>query len=341
MTAPRPLNPARLLVIGHSNIGDAVLMSPVIAWLHAAFPQAHLTLVVGERAEAVFARDPRVQQLLTMERFGGWWGRLRLVGLVWRVRPDVLIDLRRTVLPLFWKPWRAWRYAWPLPPAAVHMRERHLLRLERQIGIPVSLPSAPGGTPTIWISPEDQAAVDALIRRWGIDPAKRLVVICPGARSHIKRWYADRFAQVATRLIEEEQVEVIFTGEPDEAPIVHEVLDAMRHRAHSAVGSTTICQLAALMRRAALVLTNDSAALHLAGAVGTPVLALFGPTDPDKYGPTGPHDRIIQRRLFCVPCEAALCRFNHECMRFISADDVYDAAQYLLDTVQQGAKSPP
>jgi ADP-heptose:LPS heptosyltransferase len=93
----------------------------------------------------------------------------------------------------------------------------------------------------------------------------------------------------------------------------------------------TLPQLAALMQRAGLVLTNDSASLHLACAVGAPVLALFGPTDPRKYGPTGPRDRVLQRRLFCVPCEQALCRFNHECMRFITPDEVYEAARQLLD----------
>lgn len=108
------------------------------------------------------------------------------------------------------------------------------------------------------------------------------------------------------------------------------MLGAMRGRAHSAVGSTTIRQLGALMERAGLVITNDSAALHVAGAAGAPVLALFGPTDPAKYGPTGPRGRVIQRQLFCVPCEVSLCRFHHECMRFISSDDVYDAAKVML-----------
>ncbi len=136
---------------------------------------------------------------------------------------------------------------------------------------------------------------------------------------------------MADRLIDALGVEVVLTGEPDEASIIQEITTAMRHRAHSAIGCTTIRQLAALMQRASLVLTNDSASLHLAGAVGVPVLALFGPTDPRKYGPTGARDRVIQRRLFCVPCEQAQCRFNHECMRFIPADEVFEAARAMLE----------
>ncbi len=326
--------PKRILVIGLSNVGDAVLMSPVIAVLHAAYPVAQLALVVGERARGLFARDPRVTTLLTMDEGGKRWRRLKLLWWLWGYAPDLLIDLRQTLLPVAWKPWRLWRYLQPMPAGLSHRRDRHLWRLRSQSGR--ALPPPPEGPP-IWIAPEDAASVDRMLQHRGLNGA-RLVVICPGARSHTKRWYSDRFAALADRLIQETGVEVILTGEPDEAPIVEEVMGAMRRRAHSAVGSTTLPQLAALMQRASLVITNDSASLHLAGAVGAPVVALFGPTDSRKYGPTSPRSRVIHRRLFCAPCEQALCRFHHECMRFIHADEVVDAAKSLM---QPGARSEP
>ena len=328
---PAP-SPQRILVIGLSNIGDAVLMTPVIARLHQAFPDAEVTLLAGERARAVFADDPRVHRVVVMEAFGGLIGRLRLAGWVWSLRPDLLIDLRHTILPLLWRPWRAVRYYQPIPRRITHMRDRHLWKLDRALGSRLTVQdNGLQSLSSLWIAPEDRAAVDALLRRWSVDPAKPLVLMSPGARSHTKRWYADRFAALADRLIEDARAEVILTGEPDEAPVIREVLGAMRHRAHSAVGSTTIRQLGALMERAGLVITNDSAALHVAGAVGAPVVALFGPTDPAKYGPSGARSRVIQRRLFCVPCEEALCRYHHECMRFISADEVYNVARRLLE----------
>jgi lipopolysaccharide heptosyltransferase II len=172
------------------------------------------------------------------------------------------------------------------------------------------------------------------MKRWAIDASKRLVVLCPGARSHIKRWDGGRFAQVADRLIAEHGVEVVFSGEPDEGELINEIRAQMTHRAHTAVGSTTLTQTAVLMQRSALVLTNDSASLHLACAVGAPVLALFGPTDEHKYGPTGSRDRVLRRRLVCAPCEQALCRFHHECMRFLSAEEVYVTASQLLNGVR-------
>ena len=361
--------PARILVIGLSNVGDAVLMSPVIQRLWSRYPGARLTLIVGERARMVYSGDPRVRTLWGMEDFSGAWGKVRLVAAMWRANPDLLVDLRQTILPLFWRPWRVARYLWPVPKSVVHMRDRHVWKLivqesgltaalwhrqqfNAQCGMPNAeshsgqapedltqpIPHSPSRIPNsardtqspMWIAPEEEAAIDRLTTRWGLDPAKPLVVMCPGARSHIKRWDVDRFAKLADRLIEERGVEVLFTGEPDETPVIHEAMQAMRRRAHSAAGSTTLQQLGALMQRARLVITNDSATLHVASAVGAPVLALFGPTDARKYGPTGPRDRVIRRRLFCSPCEQALCRYSHECMRFIPVDEVYQAASEML-----------
>ncbi|MBI4342091.1 MAG: glycosyltransferase family 9 protein [Candidatus Omnitrophica bacterium] len=320
--------PERILIIGLSNAGDAVLMSPVIARLHRAYPKAEMTLAVGERAEPLFVGDPRIGRVVIMEEFQGLLGRLRLVGLVWRLRPTLLVDLRQTLLPVIWKPWRLWRYVWPVP-AASHMRDRHVLRLRAQ-GSGLRALAEPIDGPPIWISPEASASIAQLLKRIPLKADRRIVVLCPGARSHIKRWAAERFAALADRLITDAQVEVVLTGSPEEAPIVREVMEAMSQRAHSLAGRTSLTQLAALMQRADAVVTNDSASLHLACAVGTPVVAIFGPTDPRKYGPTGLRDRVIRRRLFCSPCEQALFRFSRVCMRCVSVDEESEAARQIL-----------
>jgi len=182
----------------------------------------------------------------------------------------------------------------------------------------------------VWLSPRDLSHADHLWKRWRLEQGKPLVIICPGARSHIKRWTAEGFARVAERLMAEAGAQVVFSGEPDEEPVIEEVLQRMDRRAHSAVGLTTIRQLGALMSRAQLVVTNDSASLHLASTLRVPTVAIFGPTDAAKYGPTSPSSRTVRRRLFCAPCERPLCRFDHECMRFISPEEVYRAAEELL-----------
>jgi len=313
-----------VLIIGPSNIGDAILAGGVVAAIREQHPGAHLTLVVGERAQALFAGDPRIQTLVNADAFDSPVGRLRLTLSLWRYQPQVVVDLRHTLYPVVLKPLTIWRYLRQPPRALTHMRERHLWKLRVQAGTTASSNGA------LWLSPKDTAHVDQLLRRWRVDPARPLVVICPGARSHIKRWTAEGFAALADRLIAEAGASVIFCGEPDEEAVVEEVVASMHQSAHNAVGLTTIRQAGALMQRAALVVTNDSASLHLASALNIPTVAIFGPTDADKYGPTAAQYRTIRRRLFCSPCEQALCRFNHECMRFIAPQEVYEAALELL-----------
>ncbi|MBI4343333.1 MAG: glycosyltransferase family 9 protein [Candidatus Omnitrophica bacterium] len=319
----------RVLLIGPSNIGDAILASDVLAALAGAFPDAHLTLVAGQRAAALFHDDPRIDALVNTDAFDSAAGRLRLALALWRYHPHVVVDLRHTLYPLLLKPLQSWRYLRRPPRALAHMRERHRWQLRAQA------PQAAGAlerlaNESLWCSQKDAAHVEQLLARWRLGPAARYAVICPGARSHIKRWLAQGFAAVADRLIEAEGMQVVFSGETEERAVVDEVLKAMRHPAHSALGLTTIRQAGLLMRRARLVITNDSASLHLASALGVPTLALFGPTDPAKYGPTAPASRTVRRRLFCSPCEQAQCRFHHECMRFIGAEEVYQAAKQLL-----------
>ncbi|HEX9780912.1 MAG TPA: glycosyltransferase family 9 protein [bacterium] len=321
--------PVDVLVLGPSNIGDGILVSPVIQRLHARVPSARLTLCVGERAIALFEDDPRIGTLVCLDDFPGVWGRLRLLGLLWRLRPAWLVDLRRTALPVFWRPWRIMAYIRPAPRALIHMRDRHLWRLGRQV------PAARGAADrtdaaSLWLSEQDRRHAESLLSRFGVPAGARIALLCPGARSHIKRWTAAGFAEVADRLAGERGLEIVFSGEPEEREVVAEVLGLMRARAHNAVGLTTIRQAGALMRRAAVVITNDSASLHLASACNVPTVAMFGPTDARKYGPRAAHRRVLRRQLFCSPCERALCRFNLECMRFISPEEVYHAACELL-----------
>lgn len=316
---------SRLLLVGLSNVGDAVLSGDAVAALRRRFPEAHLTLVAGERACALYRDDPRITTLVNLSQFSSPAGSLRLAWALWRFKPQVVVDLRSTLYPVLLKPASAWRYLRQPPRAITHMRQRHVWKLRVQAGIAAE----PDGD-AVWLSPADHAHADALRRRWQLDPARPLIVICPGSRSHIKRWLPEGFAQVADRL-QDEGAQVVFSGEPAEEEVIGQIQQLMRRPARSLVGLTTVRQTGAFMARAALVITNDSAALHLASALKVPTVAIFGPTDDRKYGPTAPQWRLVRRRLFCAPCEASRCRFTHECMRFISAEDVLRAARELLD----------
>lgn len=319
----------RILVVGPSNIGDGILIMDVIARLRSHFPEAHLGLVVGSRAAMLFENDPRIQTLMAADRYDSFLGRLRLAASLWRYQPDVLVDLRHTLYPLLLKPLSFWRYLRNPPKNLHHMRDRHLWKLKSQVP---QIDAADLRQPqsALWWTDKDAAAMKTLRQRWEIQQGAAYAVICPGARSHIKRWTAEGFAQVADQLIKECSLQVIFSGEPEEKQVIEDIRQLMAQKAFTSVGQTTLRQLGVLMSEAALVITNDSASLHLASMVQAPTLAIFGPTDAQKYGPFARRSRVIQRQLFCSPCEVALCRYSHECMRFIQPDEVFVAAKQLL-----------
>lgn len=189
----------------------------------------------------------------------------------------------------------------------------------------LNLPSNGGSSALIWSTDEDAAATQSFLDH------RPLIVLAPGARSHLKRWQAAGFARLADHLAEERGVQIVLVGEKAEEPIAREVASLMRHPVVNLCGRTNLSQLAALFKKAVLVITNDSACLHAADSVGTPMVAIFGPTDPKKYGPRNPRSKVVRLALVCSPCERALCPYHHECMKWLEVDEVYEAVAGILE----------
>ena len=326
----------RVLVISLSNIGDAMLTLPVLDLVRRRHPDAAITVLAGERSAVVFARRPDVAEVVVAQRRGPWRATVALWRRLRRQRFDLVIDLRHTLWPLLLGAPRHSPLVRHPPRRLMHMRDRHLWRAQQALGTSEE-PSQPGAQ----IPPEDAAFAHRWLRQAGVPDGARLVAISPGARSHIKRWTSAGFAAVADRLIADTHCHVLLTGESSEREVVASVTARMRQPgAHVAAGATTLGQLAALLQQCRLLITNDSATMHVAAYLGVPVVAVFGPTDPRKYAPRGPHDRVIQRPLHCVPCEASRCRFHHECMDETTPEEVFAAACAILDAAPASLTNP-
>lgn len=143
-------------------------------------------------------------------------------------------------------------------------------------------------------------------------------VIAPGARWPSKRWPPDRFGMVASLL----PLKTIVIGSNSDLSIAEEVVKASQGRAISIAGKTGLKELIAIIKGARFMLCNDSGPMHIAAALGTPVFAIFGPTDPLKTGPYGSGHTII-RDGSCPPCRKRLCE-NWRCMRVLKAETVYE-----------------
>ena len=313
----------RILVITLSNIGDIILTTPVIRVVSKEFPSSRIDVMVGPGGKGIFDRDPRIFKLIIYDKHVSLMEKRRLQLKLKKLKYDLVVDLRNTVLPILLGPKFRTSPIQTFPKSIIHKKERHLYRLH-SLGLDDLKENS-----YIYVGDEDERYIDKLIRDSGItDP---IVVINPGAKGHLKRWTVEGFADVADRLTGENKTSIVFVGIGPDAEVVNEITRRMKGKSCDLTNKTNVRQLAALLKRARLVITNDSAPMHIGCAVGTRVLAIFGPTDPKKYGPTGEFDAVVNKKLFCSPCESAACKYAHECMKLITADEVYEAAKMMVE----------
>lgn len=315
----------KILVVTLSNLGDVILTLPVLQSLAERYPKAALHVIVGPSGRGVFEGNPRVAKVTVYEKktpFGSKW---RLLNDVRRERYDLIVDLKHSLIG--WLGGARYRNAYGRPVArTLHKALRHLTALKGLAG-PVKSAKAFIHIP--------EAAERSLRKKLedfaGTDPdGERWIVAAPGSKSDIKKWPPEHFARLLDRLALADGCRIVLSGDERERADSGRVLSQMTQPALDLSGRTDLGELAALLRTAKLLISNDSAPLHLADALETPALALFGPTDPRKYGPRSPRSLVARNRVFCSPCERAQCRFGHECLSELSPDAVYRSAQQLL-----------
>jgi len=205
--------------------------------------------------------------------------------------------------------------------------------LVRGLGIPCDDQAAPPMRPS---GPSARRA-DALLAERHVSGPSRLVALAPGAAyGQAKQWPPDRMAQLAARLVREADVTCLVLGATHDRAAARAIESWLRTHAPDTVdrvvdfvGRTSIGALVGVVDRAAVVVSNDSGGMHLAAALGRPVVAIFGPTDERVTRPIGDHD-VITEPVFCRPCLLRDCPIDHRCMKRISVDTVFAAVTRRL-----------
>jgi ADP-heptose:LPS heptosyltransferase len=185
---------------------------------------------------------------------------------------------------------------------------------------------------------EDEARAEALLAEAGVRPGEPVVVLNPQARWPTKLWEEDRFAHVGEALARRCRARIVVTGSLSDLPLARRLAARMNPAPFLAAGRTDLRLLIALLKRVDLLVTLDSGPMHVAAALGTPLVALFGPTDPQLNGPYGASGGILRVSLPCSPCLKRRCQIEDDrlCMRSISEEEVADAAVAMLSA---GSKS--
>ena len=205
-------------------------------------------------------------------------------------------------------------------------------RIDRDLGALEFLSIQAGSQhPQLWLTSEEENSADQLLDQLGVQRSQSIVVLQPGARYWFKAWPPERFAELADRLTSQYGCQVLIGGSDQDIDLVQQIRQMTKSRSIIMAGRTTIRQFAAIVKKSALFVGNDSGAMHVATAVGTPVVALFGPSNPAEWGPRGGVAEVIYKEVDCRACFHPTClRGEQNCMRLITIDEVIMAAARLL-----------
>ena len=329
------------LVIQTAFLGDVVLTTPLLAALAAV--HGPVDVVTTPAAADLIETHPAVATVIRYDKRGAERG---LRG-VWRLSRR----LRSRGYLRAYLPHRSWRSAALARLAGIGERvgfadspaaTTYTRRVVRPTGGHeverlLALVGRVDGTPAVRIVPtaEDQSDADRWLRERGVEPG--FVAVAPGSIWGTKRWPG--YGKLVSLL----DRPVVIVGGREDAHTASEVMAAAPGRTHSAAGALSLRASAALLARAAVLVTNDSAPLHLATAVGTPIVAVFGPTVPGfGFGPRGARDQVVEHpSLGCRPCSAhgpQVCPLgHHRCMRELSVETVARAIRAALGVEAHGA----
>jgi lipopolysaccharide heptosyltransferase II len=184
------------------------------------------------------------------------------------------------------------------------------------------------------IKPESEKWVEELFQQEGIEKTDKLLVIHPGASCPSKIWPSERFAEVADRLMEKYGFKVLLIAGPKDIKIAQEVIKKMRHPAVNLAGKTSVSQLATILKKCQLFISNDSGPVHIASAVGIPVISIFGRNQkglsPLRWGPLGRKDRVLHKEVGCIECLAHNCVKEFACLKAISVEEVLNTVDLIL-----------
>lgn len=307
-----------ILIVTLSNIGDVILTTPVIRALRSRFPSARFTVVVGPKAEGILKGSREIDRLLIYDKRSSWPEKSKLLRALRENFYDYAVDLRNSAIPYLVRADHrspVFRFH-----RAKQARERHLEVLEW-----MKIKSKPQ-KPFDFFSGKDEQSLFEKFKAKGWNPTLEGIVVAPGAGSEAKRWPVAGFQDVIKKILESTSQPIFVVGDAREKALAEPLCQINPNRVKNLAGEITLRELAALVSRAKLAIVNDSACMHLAYELHRPVVALFGPSDPEKYGRESEIWKIVRQTPPLT-------------LQDLTPEKVFHACELLLHGIPVGSRS--
>jgi heptosyltransferase-2 len=343
----------KILVRATNWIGDAIMAIPALRAVRARFPDARIAIVARPYVADIYGGQKICDELIPYDPQGvhaGLSGRERLVRELRAQKFDVALLLQNA----FDAAWLSWRAG--IPERIGYARDGRSLLLTKRISVPKRGEIPPheqfyylellrrGG----WIDSlpsesfvrlevtEDQRqrAEQSLAAAGARHNAMRIAIGAGASYGSAKCWPPERFADFVNRFRLHTDADVILFGTASEQPVSHAIAAGIKGPSIRLVGKTAIADLPALLSQCQLFVGNDSGAMHVAAAVGLPIVAIFGPTDPHGTAPMTPRCTIVQEKPYCSPCFLRRCPIDHRCMTNVAPEAVEAAARGWFRSVE-------
>jgi lipopolysaccharide heptosyltransferase II len=323
----------KILFFKPGAIGDLLHTLPSLKALRRAFPDAAISIVVSPGLDQLLEGTGIADHILVFDKVSvkkSIRGFAAFISQLHREQYDLFVDMQPSSRSRIvrWLSGSRHSLVYQKQKSVKAGRQRlHAVENFMATLAPIRV-RGPVDRIELPVRPEAARAVDAFLASREISTGTALIALnCSvGAARPSRNWFPDRFSQLADRIIRECGSTVIFIGGKEDRELVDGVLAGMQEKGFSAAGDLNLAETAALLARCRSLVSSDTGPLHLATAVQTPVVGLFGSTDPRRTGPVGDIHRVVRKKLPCVPCEKKICPLSTQaCMSAITADDILSA----------------
>lgn len=346
------LSPKNILVRMPNWLGDLVMSTPILTDLHDRWPEAKITVMCQGGVGALLAHHPFIHASIDFKRPKGIFNQRTQKELIQPLKEgnyDLGILLTNSFSSAWWF-WRGhvknrmgyathWRSAllncpvpFPKERERQHLVKTYKMLLE-PLGIPVSHTS-----PTLYVSEKEKMDVEGSLSGLGVGKNQLICGINPGAAyGSAKCWLPERFQEVARLLLNySKDLSIIFFGDKGGTPLVNDICAGIgeSERVVNLAGKTSLRELMAYIQSCHLFLTNDSGPMHIASALGIPLIALFGSTNDIS---TGPYQggKVIHKHVECSPCYRRECPIDFRCMKRIEVQEVYQELTHKIHQLRK------
>jgi len=334
-----------ILIRGTNWIGDVVMCLPAIAAVRKTFPHSKISVLVKPWVAELLYVCPDIDEVILFQSPGihdGIAGKLRLARELKGKSFDMAILLQNAIeaailARLAGIPIRAGYNSDGRGFLLTHSVQRTKeIRLVHQIDYYLEMLTtlgfeSAGRGVNLTLTNEYSTVSKEILNRHGIGEGETIVGIGPGATyGPAKRWFPERFAVVADRLMEDFSVKVILFGSSDDRHSADQVQQSSKNSLINLAGETNLKEAISLIAGCNLFISNDSGLMHIAGALGIPTIAIFGSTNPQTTSPVGEKSIVISKNVVCSPCLKKICPTDFRCMDLIGVDEVYDVAKGIL-----------